>query len=60
MLLAFVTIKVYYFLAICGGCFAIGFLIQERKVRYYREKQVLAEKEKLKMQADMLGLGDLI
>ncbi len=59
MHVAFITLKASYFLVICGVCFLLGFLLQIGRVRYYREKQIRAEQEKLKMQAQMLGMGDL-
>ncbi|MEO7312509.1 MAG: hypothetical protein ABIX01_19140 [Chitinophagaceae bacterium] len=37
--------------------FAVGYFIQNARVNLYREKQLRAEKEKLKMQAEMLGMG---
>ena len=59
MCLAFITIKASYLLAIFGAGFALGFIVQIGRVRYFRDKQIRAEQEKLKMQAQMLGMGDM-
>lgn len=58
MNLAFITIKATYLPVIFIAGFVLGFLFQLKRVRYYRNKQITAEQEKLKMQAHMLDMGD--
>lgn len=57
MYLVFITLKAYYLPAIFGAGFICGYILQIGKVRHFRDKQIRAEQEKLKMQAEMLGMG---
>ncbi len=57
MYLAFITLKAYYIPAIFFAGVVCGFILQIGRVRHYRDKQIRAEQEKLKMQAEMLGMG---
>lgn len=57
MYFAFITLKAYYLPAIFGAGFICGFIIQRSRVQHFRDKQIRAEQEKLKMQAEMLGMG---
>jgi hypothetical protein len=58
MLLAFITLKAPYLAGIFAAGFVLGYGIQIKRVRHFRNKQIAAEQEKLKMQAQMLGMGD--
>ena len=57
MYFAFITLKAYYVPAIFVAGFICGLILQISRVRHFRDKQIRAEQEKLKMQAEMLGMG---
>ncbi|MES2778027.1 MAG: hypothetical protein V4722_27875 [Bacteroidota bacterium] len=59
MELSFINLKAYYLPTIFGAGVLSGLIFQTFRVRYYRQQQIKAEQEKLKMQAHMLGLGHL-
>ncbi len=58
MYFAFIAIKASYLPVIFLAGFVCGYLFQAARVRHFRDKQIAAEQEKLKMQAQMLGMGD--
>ncbi len=57
MALASITLGIYNLGFTFAIGFAIGFGLQVHRVRHFRRKQIKAEQEKLKMQAEMLGMG---
>ncbi len=57
MYYALITLQAYYVPAIFVAGFVCGFIVQISRVRHFRDKQIRAEQEKLKMQAEMLGMG---
>jgi len=59
MNLLFITIPSYYLLGLFATGFLLGFLIQRHRTVYYRRRHREAEGDKLKMQAQMLGMGDM-
>jgi hypothetical protein len=59
MSLDFISLsRLYLPAAIFTVGFALGYFLQISRVRHFRDKQIKAEQEKLKMQAEMLGMGD--